>query len=113
MVDHPSGAHSVLWNGPAFLDVGVPEGGFVRFAVANVTTQWTQLNAGGHPLPVAVRYDGRGLVIRWLPYDGPGRSPAAQIGKGMSDADVAAGLRKLSETNFEASMNTARNLRSR
>jgi len=32
MVDHPAGAHYVLWNGPAFLDVGVPAGGFVRFA---------------------------------------------------------------------------------
>ena len=29
MVDHPVGAHYVLWNGPAFLDVGVPGGGFV------------------------------------------------------------------------------------
>ena len=98
MVDHPARAHYVLWNGPAFLDIGVPEGGFVRFAVANVTTEWSQLNAGDRPLPVAVRYDGRGLVIRWLPYDGPGKRPAPQIGKGMSDADRAAALQKLSET---------------
>jgi hypothetical protein len=39
MVDHPAGAHYVLWNGPAFLDVGVPAGGFVRFPVANLTPQ--------------------------------------------------------------------------
>jgi len=27
MVDHPAGAHYVLWNGSDFLDVGVPAGG--------------------------------------------------------------------------------------
>jgi hypothetical protein len=102
MVDHPARAHYVLWNGPAFLDIGVPEGGFVRFAVANVTAEWSQLNAGDRPLP-----------IRWLPYDGPGKRPAPQIGKGMSDADRAAALQKLSETRYQGLMNAAGNLRSK
>jgi hypothetical protein len=70
MVDHPSGAHYVLWNGPAFLDVGVPAGGFVRFALANLTPQWTLLVDEQHQqLPVAARYDGRSLAIWWLPYE--------------------------------------------
>jgi hypothetical protein len=57
MVDHPAGAHYVLWNGPDFLDVGVPAGGFVRFALANLTPQWTLLMDAQHQqLPVAVRY---------------------------------------------------------
>jgi hypothetical protein len=88
MVDHPAGAHYVLWNGPAFLDVGVPAGGFVRFAVANLTTQWTLLmDPQGRQLPVAVRNDGPGLAIRWLPYDGPGARPAARVGRRLSDAE--------------------------
>ena len=59
MVDHPAGAHYVLWNGPDLLDVGVPAGGFVRFALANLTPQWTLLMDAQHQqLPVAVRYDG-------------------------------------------------------
>jgi hypothetical protein len=50
MVDHPAGAHYVLWNGPAFLDVGVPTGEFVRFAVASLTPQWTLLvDSQGRP----------------------------------------------------------------
>ena len=91
MVDHPAGAHYVLWNGPAFLDVGVPAGGFVRFALANLAPQWTLLMDAQHQqLPVAVRYDGRSLAIWWLPYDGPGARPDAQTGGGLSDADYAA-----------------------
>lgn len=108
MVDHPAGAHYVLWNGPVFLDVGVPAGGFVRFAVANLTTQWTLLvDAQGQPLPVAARYDGRGLGIWWLPYDGPGARPAAQIRGGLSDADYAAALQKLSATRYTGLMDAA------
>lgn len=95
MVDHPTRAHYVLWNGPAFLDVGVPAGGFVRFAVAHLTTQWAVLMDGqGQALPVATRYDGRGLAIYWLPYEGPGKRPAAQIGSGLSDADLEAAAGK-------------------
>ena len=76
---------------PAFLDIGVPTGEFVRFGVANLTPQWTLLaDAEGRPLPVAARYDGLGLAIWWLPYDGPGARTAAQIGSGMTDADYAA-----------------------
>lgn len=75
MVDHPAGAHYVLWNGPAFLDVGVPAGGFVRFALANLTPKWTLLTEY-QQLPVATRDDGRGLAICRLPYDGPGARPA-------------------------------------
>lgn len=88
MVDHPAGAHSVVWNGPAFLDVGVPAGGIVRIAVANLPPQWTLLrDAQGQPLPIAARYDRSGLTIRWLPYDGPGRRPTPQFGGGPSGAD--------------------------
>ena len=102
MVHHPARSHYVLWNGPAFLDVGVPAGGFVRFAVAHLTTQWAVLMDGqGQALPVATRYDGRGLAISWLPYEGPGKRPAAQIGSGLSDADLAAALEKLSATRYE------------
>jgi hypothetical protein len=87
MVDHPAGAHYALWNGPAVLDVGVPAGGFVRFAIANLTAQWTLLmDAQGRPLPVAVRYDGRDLAICWLPYEGPGSHPAAQTRSRTGDA---------------------------
>jgi hypothetical protein len=92
MVDHPAGAHYVLWNGPDLLDVGVPAGGFVRFALANLTPQWTLLMDAQHQqLPVAVRYDGRTLAIWWLPYDGPAARPAARTGGGLSDTDCAAG----------------------
>ncbi len=108
MVDHPDGAHYVLWNGPAFLDVGVPTGGFVRFAVANLTPQWTVLlDAQGQPLPVAARYDGRGLAIWWLPYDGPGGHPAAQTGGGLSDADYAAALQNIAATRYKGLMDAA------
>jgi hypothetical protein len=109
MVDHPSGAHYVLWNGPAFLDVGVPAGGFVRFALANLTPQWTLLVDEQHQqLPVAARYDGRSLAIWWLPYDGPGaRAPDAQIGGGLTDADYAAALQKLSATRYQGLMDAA------
>ena len=108
MVDHPAGAHYVLWNGPAFLDVGVPAGGFVRFAVADLTTQWTLLmDAQGQPLPVATRYDGRDLAIVWLPYDGPGATPAAQVEGGLSDADYAAALQNISATRYQGLMDAA------
>ena len=108
MVEHPAGAHYVLWNGPAFLDVGVPAGGFVRFAVANLPTQWTLLvDAQGLPLPVAARYDAGGLAIWWLPYDGSGVRPAAQTGSGMSDTDYALALQKLSTTRYQGLMDAA------
>ena len=108
MVDHPAGAHYVLWNGPAFLDVGVPGGEFIRFAVANLTTKWTLLlDAQSHPLPVAVRQDGRGLAIWWLPYYGPGAHPAAQSRGGLSDADYAAALQNISATRYQGLMNSA------
>lgn len=108
MVDHPAGAHYVLWNGPAFLDVGVPGGDFVRFAVANLPAQWTLLlDAQGLPLPVAARSDGGGLAIWWLPYDGPGPRPAAPIGSGMSDIDRALALQKLSQTRYQGLMDAA------
>jgi hypothetical protein len=108
MVDHPAGAHYVLWNGPAFLDVGVPAGGFVRFAVADLTTQWTLLaDAQGQPLPVAARSDGGGLAIWWLPYDGPVPRPAAQTGRGLSDAEYAAALENLSATRYRGLMDAA------
>ncbi len=104
MVDHPAGAHYVLWNGPAFLDVGVPAGGFVRFALANLTLL---MDAQHGQLPVAVRYDGRSLAIWWLPYDGPGARPNAQAGGGLSDADYAAALQKLSATRYQGLMDAA------
>ena len=109
MVDHPAGAHYVLWNGPAFLDVGLPTGGFVRFALANLTPQWTLLVDEQHQqLPVAVRYDGSSLAIWWLPYDGPGaRAPDAQTGGGLSDADYASALQKLSATRYQGLMDAA------
>jgi hypothetical protein len=108
MVDHPAGAHYVLWNGPAFLDVGVPEGGFVRFAVADFTTQWTLLvNTQHMPLPMAVRYTGEGLEICWLPYDGPNPRQDARIRSGLSDADYALTLQKISTTRYQSLMNTA------
>jgi hypothetical protein len=111
MVDHPAGAHSVLWNGPAFLDVGVPAGGFVRFALANLPPQWTLLkDEQNRQLPVAARYDGRSLMICWLPYDGPGARKGAQTGGGMSDADRAAALQKLSATRHEGLINAARGI---
>jgi hypothetical protein len=108
MVDHPAGEHYALWNGPAFLDIGVPTGSFVRFAVADLTSQWTLLeDADGQPLPVAARNDGRGLVISWLPYDGPGPRRPERAGKRMSDAERAAALQKLSSTRYQGLMNAA------
>lgn len=108
MVDHPAGAHYVLWNGPAFLDVGVPGGGFVRFALANLTSQWTLLaDAQSRQLPVAVRCDGRGVAIRWLPYEGQRAHPAPPTGGKLSDADYAAALQKLSATRYQGLMNAA------
>jgi hypothetical protein len=108
MVDHPAGAHYALWNGPSFLDIGVPAGGFVRFALANLTPQWTLLMDAQHrQLPVAVRYDGRSLAIWWLPYDGPGARPDAQTGGGLSDTDYAAALQKLSATRYQGLMDAA------
>jgi len=65
------------------------------------------MDAQGRPLPVAVRYDGGGLAICWLPYDGPGAHPAAQIGSGLSDADYAAALQKLSATRYQGLMDAA------
>ena len=90
------------------MNVGMPAGGFVRFAVANLTTQWTLLvDAQGLPLPVAARHDGKGLAIWWLPYDGPASQPAGQIGGGLRDADYAAALQKLSQTRYQGLMDAA------
>ena len=66
MVDHPAGAHYVLWNRPAFLDVGICACGRVcplcdRQPDAAVDTV-AEL-AAVPPAPVAARYDGRGLAI--------------------------------------------------
>lgn len=104
MVNHPACAYYALWNGPAYLDIGGPAGEFARFAVANLTTQWGVLMDGqNQPLPVAARYDGRGLAISWLPYDGsPGKRPNAQIVNGLSDADLSAAREKLSATRYES-----------
>jgi hypothetical protein len=111
MVDHPAGAHYVLWNGSAFLDVGVPSGGFVRFALVNLTPQWTLLvDEQGQQLPVAARYDGRELAIHWLPYDGPGVRPAGQTGSHLSDSDYAAALQNISATRYQGLMDAARGI---
>jgi hypothetical protein len=108
MVNHPAGAHFALQNGPAFLDVGVPAGGFVRYAIANLTAQWTLLlDAENRPLPVAVRSGSGGLEIWWLPYDGPGARTDTQVGSGLSDADYAAALQKLSTTRYQGLMDAA------
>ena len=108
MIDHPAGAHTVVWNGPMVLDVGLPEGGFVRFPVANFTPQWALLaDSQGRQLPIAVRRDTYGLAVCWLPYDGPpARSTAIPAG-GMSDAQLGAALQKLSATRYEGLMNAA------
>ncbi len=108
MVDHPAGGHYVLWNGPAFLDVGMPSGEFVRFALANLTPQWTLLlDAQGLPLPVAARYDGQRLAIWWLPYEGSSAHPSGPAQGGMSDADYAAALQKISATRYQGLMDAA------
>ena len=108
MVDHPAGAHTVLWNGPAFLDIGVPDGEFVRFEVAKLPSQWTLLMDTQHrALPVAARYDGRNLAIWWLPYDGPGARANTQTKDGLSNADYAAALQNLSATRYQGLMDAA------
>jgi hypothetical protein len=108
MIDHPAGAHYALWNGPGFLDIGLPSGDFVRFSVATLTSQWTLLmDAQSRPLPVAARYDDRNLAIWWLPYDGPGASTATHAGSAMKDTDYAAALQKLSSTRYQALMDAA------
>lgn len=64
MVDHPSGAHYALWNGPACLEIGRASGELVRFAVADLPQRWTLLTDGeGHALPVAARADRGGIAI--------------------------------------------------
>ena len=108
MVDHPAGAHYVLWNGPAFLDVGVPTGDFVRFAVADLTERWTLLaDAQGQPLPVAARYDGRSVAIWWLPDPEHRPRPATTAGAGASGVDYAAALQNLSATRYKGMMDAA------
>lgn len=108
MVDHPAGAHYALWNGPNFLDVGVPSGGFVRFALSNLKPQWTLLeDAEHHQLPLAVRYDGHSVSVWWLPYDGPGARPEAQTERGMSETDYAQALQNLSTTRYHGLMDAA------
>src|SRR5215831_17830064 len=108
MVDHPAGAHYVLWNGPAFLDVGVPGGGFVRFPVMNLGMQWWLLTDGqGHQLPVAARYDQNGLAICWLPYDGPSPRRTPQVGGGLTDADYVRTLQNISASRYQGLMAAA------
>ena len=108
MVDHPAGAHYILWNGPAFLDVGMPDGGFVRFAVASLTPQWTALlDPQGNSLPVAVRFDGYAVSVCWLPYDGPNARPPAPTGDRLSDTDYAAALQKMSATRHRGLIDAA------
>jgi hypothetical protein len=105
MVDHPAGGHSVLWNGPAFLDVGTPTGGFVRLPVTNLPPQWTLLlDSQRRPLPVAVLYmPGRGMAIRWLPYAGPPKANGT-----LTDKDYVDVLQSLSTTRYQTLMGTAR-----
>ena len=108
MVDHPAGAHYALWNGPAFLDIGVPTGGSVRYAVASLPTQWTLLlDAESQPLPLAVRSGLRGLEVWWLPYSGPGARTDTPAGSTLSDADYATALQKLSTTRYQGLMDAA------
>lgn len=112
LVNHPVSAHSVVWNGPLFLDVGTPSGEFNRFEVANLTSQWTLLmDTQGRQLPVAARYDRQGLAVAWLPYDGPGRRSPAQSGSKLSDKEIAAALEKYSQTRMGGMMNAAKNFR--
>jgi hypothetical protein len=108
MVDHPAGGYNVVWNGPAFLDVGKPSGEFVRFALANLKPQWTLLvDEQGSPLPVAARYSERRLAIWWLPYEGSPTQPTEQASGGMSDADYAAALQNISATRYQGLMDAA------
>ena len=104
MVDHPAGAHTVTWNGPAFLDVGLPTGSFVRFPVAGLTPQWSLLlDARGAALPIAVRRDGSGVAVLWLPYDGP-----APPRGNLSDAEYLKALQNISASRYQGLMSTAR-----
>lgn len=69
MESHPSRAgYYALWNGPAFLDVGLPYGGgFARFPLSAFPNgTWIDLqDQQGQPLPLAVYID-RGIVWgRW------------------------------------------------
>ena len=106
MVDHPAGAHYVLWNGPALLDVGLPAGNFVRFSVVALTPQWSLLlDAQGIPLPVAVRRSERGVAVRWLPYDGPVPKRGT-----MSDAEYLKALQNISAARYQGLMSTARGI---
>ena len=100
----------MLWNGPAFLDVGVPGGGFVRFPVASLKPQWTRLlDAQGRPLPVAARYGGgRDLAIQWLPYDGP-LPPKSKL----TDEDYRKALESSSKMRYDSLMNSARGIGSK
>lgn len=106
MIDHPAGAHYALWNGPELLDIGLPAGQFVRFAIANLTPHWSLLlDAGGAPLPVAARRDGRRVLIRWLPYDGPVPKRGT-----LSDAEYLKALQSTSAARYQGLMNAARGI---
>jgi hypothetical protein len=106
MVDHPAGAHTVTWNGPAFLDVGLPTGSFARFSVASLTPQWSLLlDSRGAALPVAVRRDGSGVTVLWLPYDGP-PPPRGNL----NDAEYLKALQNISASRYQGLMSTARSM---
>jgi hypothetical protein len=71
MVDHPQRrGYYVLWNGPMFLDVGIPFSGgfgFERFPLANFPNGiWVDLqDQRGQPIPVSVLVDRGAIRIRW------------------------------------------------
>jgi hypothetical protein len=108
MVDHPSGAHYALWNGPAFLDIGRPAGDFVRFAVADLPERWTLLTDGeGRPLPVAARADRGGVAIWWLPDPDRPAPPSGASANAASGVDYAAALQRISATRYQGLMDAA------
>jgi hypothetical protein len=70
MENHPSRTgYYVLWNGPMFLDVGLPFGqNFARFTLAAFPNgTWIDLqDLQGRPIPVSIRIDQGIIWARWL-----------------------------------------------